>query len=451
MNNNEYGSNNQYGGFNYDQSMYKAGGSAPQSYGQPINNINTNEVQDQNVKTKKTKAPKKTKEGGFGRVAAKAAAAAVIFGLVGGVTFQGVNYFSDKALGKNGGTEQAVIEEDDPSSNVIQQQQVNTDGSTQTVSYDVAEIVEGAENSIVSITTKVTTDYTYFFTTGTDEQTGAGSGIIIGKSDKVLYIATNYHVIKSADEINVGFSDGEIVKADVIGFDEGEDVAVVSVKFSDMKQSTTEKVTIAKIGNSDELRVGEPAIAIGNALGYGQSVTVGYISALDRTIEGSDGRYIQTDAAINPGNSGGALFNAKGEVIGINSVKYVDSKVEGMGFSIPINKAMDIINSIIKGEKKAELYLGIKPVEVGKEYSQIYGFPEGIYVKEVERNSPAEQGGLYAGDIIVEIEGKEVYTVEELKSRIQTFNEGDTVQIVVYRSEMGKYNKVTLDITLRAE
>ena len=451
MNNNEYGNNNQYGGFNYDQSMYKAGSPAPQAYEQPMNTLNTNEMQNQNVKTKKTKAPKEAREGGFGKLASRAAVAAVIFGLVGGVTFQGVNYLSDKALGKNTGTEQAAIEDDDPSGNVVQQQPVNTGGSTQTVSYDVADIVEGAENSIVSITTKVTTDYTYFFTTGTDEQTGAGSGIIIGKSDKLLYIATNYHVIKSADEINVGFSDGEIVKADVIGYDEDEDVAVVSVKFSDMKKSTTEKVTIANIGNSDELRVGEPAIAIGNALGYGQSVTVGYISALDRTIEGSDGRYIQTDAAINPGNSGGALFNAKGEVIGINSVKYVDSKVEGMGFSIPINKAMEIINSIIKGEKKAELYLGIQPVEVGKQYSQIYGFPEGIYVKEVERNSPAEQGGLYAGDIIVEIEGKEVYTVEELKSRIQTFNEGDTVQIVVYRSEMGKYNKVTLDVTLRAE
>lgn len=447
MENNEYGKNNQYGGFNYDQSMYKANNPAPQVYEQPVNTMNNiNETKKQKVK-----APKEKKEGSFGRVAAKAAVAAVVFGLVGGATFQGVNVLSDKALGRNGGTEQTVIEENDPSSNVVQQQPVNTGGSTQTVSYDVANIVEGAENSIVSITTKVTTDYTYFFTAGTDEATGAGSGIIIGKSDKVLYIATNYHVIKSADEINVGFSDGEIVKADVIGYDENEDVAVVSVKFSDMKQSTTEKITIANIGNSDDLRVGEPAIAIGNALGYGQSVTVGYISALDRTIEGSDGRYIQTDAAINPGNSGGALFNAKGEVIGINSVKYVDSKVEGMGFSIPINKAMDIINSIIKGEKKAELYIGISPVEVDKQYSQIYGFPEGIYVKEVERNSPAEQGGLYAGDIIVEIEGKEVYTVEELKNRIQTFNEGDTVQIVVYRSEMGKYNKVTLDVTLRAK
>lgn len=452
MDNNEYGGNKGYGGFNYDPGMYKNNTQSGQTMmqGQIIQPENGTDSVNAVKKVKKSSSPKSSKKSGFGKLAAKAAVAAVVFGLVGGITFQGVNRFSNKVFGNS--KEADVVEEDpDLSANVISQQPVNTGGSTQTISYDVADIVESAENSIVSITTKVTTDYTYFFSAGTDEATGAGSGIIIGKSDKVLYIATNYHVIKSADEINVGFSDGEIVKADVIGYDESEDVAVVSVKFSDMKPSTTEKVTIADIGNSDELRVGEPAIAIGNALGYGQSVTVGYISALDRTIEGSDGRYIQTDAAINPGNSGGALFNAEGKVIGINSVKYVDSKVEGMGFSIPINKAMEIINSIIKGEKKPELYIGVKPVEVGKEYSQIYGFPEGIYVKEVERNSPAEQAGMFAGDIIVEIEGKEVYTVEELKSRIQTFNEGDTVQIVVYRSEMGKYNKVTLDVTLRAE
>ena len=206
-----------------------------------------------------------------------------------------------------------------------------------------------------------------------------------------------------------------------------------------------------QVGDSDNLKVGEPAIAIGNALGYGQSVTVGYISALDRTIEGSEGRYIQTDAAINPGNSGGALINAQGQVIGINSVKYVDSKVEGMGFSIPINTAMEIINGIINGEIKQELYLGINGVEVDKGYSQIYGLPEGVYVKEVVKDSPAEEAGMYAGDIIVEIEGKEVYTTEDVKSRLQTFNEGDTVQIKIYRSEMGKYNEVTLDVTLRAE
>jgi Trypsin-like serine proteases, typically periplasmic, contain C-terminal PDZ domain len=447
MENKEYGGNNYNGGFQYDPGMYKSSmNSVPQSYDQQI-------VQPVQAKEKIAPKSKKTgkKEAGFGKVAAKAAVAAVVFGLVGGVCFQGVNMLSGKVFGGKTDTEQVAVIDDDVSSNVVSQATVNTGGSTQTVSYDVAEIVENAENSIVSITTKVTTDYTYFFSTGTDQATGAGSGIIIGKTDKVLYVATNYHVIKGADEINVGFSDGEIVKATVLGYDDGQDVAVVSVKFSDMKESTTQKITIAQIGNSDELRVGEPAIAIGNALGYGQSVTVGYISALDRTIEGSEGRFIQTDAAINPGNSGGALFNAQGQVIGINSVKYVDSKVEGMGFSIPINKAMEIINSIINGEKKAELYIGVSGVDVGKEYSQIYGFPEGIYVKSIERNSPAEQAGMYAGDIIVEIEGKEVYTIEELKSRIQTFNEGDTVQIVVYRSEMGKYNKVTLDVTVRAK
>ena len=384
----------------------------------------------------------------FGKGLMRMVVFALVFGLVAGGTFQGVNYLSGKLTGNKKQVEENVSGSSD---NVVSQSSVNTDGSTSTVSYDVAEIVEKTENSIVSITTKVTTDYTYFFTYDSDQPTGAGSGIIIGKSDKQLYIATNYHVIKGADEINVGFSDGEIVKASVIGYDESQDIAAVAVDFSDMKESTTKKITIAQIGDSDSLRVGEPAIAIGNALGYGQSVTVGYISALDRTIEGSDGKYIQTDAAINPGNSGGALFNAEGKVIGINSVKYVDSRVEGMGFSIPVNKAMDIINGIINGDIKAELYIGIEGAEINKEYSQIYGFPEGVYVKKVEKDSPAEAAGMYAGDIVVEIEGKEVYTVEDVKNRIQNFNKGDTVQVVVYRAEMGKYNKVTLDVTLEAK
>ena len=431
-----------YEDFNYDQSMYTGynQGVQPVTPEQPVNAGMTGGSRNN----------KPEKKSGFGKNMAKVTALALTFGLVSGAAFQGVNYMTGRFVGTK---QEAEADEPDTSAsdNVAIQPAVNTSSTTGTVSYDVAEIVDKAQTSIVSITTKVTTDYTYFFQSGTEEATGAGSGIIIGKTDKLLYIATNYHVIKGADEINVGFCDGEIVKASVTGYDEGQDVAVVAVKFGDMKDSTSSAITIAQVGDSDNLKVGEPAIAIGNALGYGQSVTVGYISALDRTIEGSEGRYIQTDAAINPGNSGGALINAQGQVIGINSVKYVDSKVEGMGFSIPINTAMEIINGIINGEIKQELYLGINGVEVDKGYSQIYGLPEGVYVKEVVKDSPAEEAGMYAGDIIVEIEGKEVYTTEDVKSRLQTFNEGDTVQIKIYRSEMGKYNEVTLDVTLRAE
>ena len=433
-----------YDDFNYDPSMYTG-----YNQGQPV--APTSQPEPYNTVVTSNKEKPEKKKGGFGKSMAKVTALALTFGLVAGGAFQGVNYFSGKYINST----RAEADEDEPATNISDnvdiQPAVSTDGAAGTVSYDVAEIVKKAETSIVSITTKVTTDYTYFFQSGTEEATGAGSGIVIGKSDKVLYIATNYHVVKGADEINVGFCDGELVKADIMGYDEDQDVAVVAVKFGDMKESTTSQVTIAQIGNSDELQVGEPAIAIGNALGYGQSVTVGYISALDRAIEGSGGKYIQTDAAINPGNSGGALINAQGQVIGINSVKYVDSKVEGMGFSIPINTAMDIINGIIKGEIKQQLYLGVNGVEVSKEYSEIYGLPEGIYVKDVIKDSPAEAAGMYAGDIIVEIEGKEVYTRDDVKDRLKSFNEGDTVQIKVYRSEMGKYNEVTLDVTLEAE
>ena len=295
-----------YDDFNYDPSMYTG-----YNQGQPV--APTQPEPYNTVVTSKNEKPEK-KKGGFGKSMAKVTALALTFGLVAGGTFQGVNYFSGKYIN----TTKAEAE-DEPSTkvsdNVNIQPAVSTDGTTGTVSYDVSEIVKKAETSIVSITTKVTTDYTYFFQSGTEESTGAGSGIVIGKSDKFLYIATNYHVVMGADEINVGFCDGELVKADILGYDEDQDVAVVAVKFGDMKESTTSQVTIAQIGNSDELQVGEPAIAIGNALGYGQSVTVGYISALDRSIEGSSGKYIQTDAAINPGNSGGALINAQGQVI----------------------------------------------------------------------------------------------------------------------------------------
>ncbi len=324
----------------------------------------------------------------------------------------------------------------------------NTDGNTtSTLVYDVSDVADKVMPSIVSITTTVTTRYQYFYQEYEQQETGAGSGIIIGKTDDVLYIATNYHVISDADEINVGFIDGEIVKASVKGYDEDADLAVCEVKFSDMKESTASAITIASVGDSSSLRVGEPAIAIGNALGYGQSVTVGYISALDRTIEDTEGTFIQTDAAINPGNSGGALIDVNGQVIGINSIKYVDSKVEGMGFSIPINSAMEIIDGIISN--KGQTYLGITGADISKEYSQIYGFPEGIYVREVSSGSPAEEAGLHSGDIIVEFDGQSVYTMEELSKLVKEKDEGDKVRVTIYRIDStGTYQQDKIEVTL---
>ena len=428
---------------------------------------------------------KKEKKDSFGKKLGRTVILALVFGLVAGIVFLGVGLGGAKLRNRNDvekeysdkdyeelreelenlkeeqqqtsakvETEEDEDDKDDTSddSQDIDVQQVSSSAATTTLDYDVADIVEKTQPSIVSITTTGTTQYQYFFQTYEQPTSGAGSGIIIGQDDDVLYVATNYHVIKDSDEIKVGFNDGEVVNAEVKGYDEDEDVAVVTVPKSDMKDSTKDAVTVASIGDSTTLQVGEPAIAIGNALGYGQSVTVGYISALNRTVEGSDGTFIQTDAAINPGNSGGALINSKGEVIGINSVKYVDSTVEGMGFSIPINEAMSIINDVISGVQKAEPYLGVTGAAIDRQYAQVYGFPMGIYVKEIESGSPAENADLHAGDIIVEFDGQEVYTNDALESLIKKCDDGDNVEMVVYRAdETGNYEKMTLNVTLSAK
>ena len=349
----------------------------------------------------------------------KLVAAALIFGVVAGSSFYGVNRLLGRGSNKAVQPEVNTISAIEKSDNVGVQTMSDTSKTSQTLNYDVAKIAAEVQPSIVSITTTSTTTYQYYFRSIEQEVPGAGSGIIIGKNDKQLFIATNYHVIKDATSINIGFNDGEVVKASVKGYDESADIAVVTVNF-----------------------------AIGNALGYGQSVTVGYISALERKVDGFDGSLIQTDAAINPGNSGGALVNSKGQVIGINSAKYVDNTVEGMGFSIPSSRAMDIITNIINGVN-GKVYLGISGGDINKEYSQIYGIPTGIYISDVENGSPAKEAGLQEGDIIVEFNGNEVYTVEDLQKLIAAQKEGDSVKIVVYRqNDMGQYNEMEINAVL---
>lgn len=397
---------------------------------------------------KRRDGKKDKRKGSFAGAIGKAVACGLVFGIVGGASFTGVNYISKRVF-KDDSAVVSEMSEGEKAANVTVAETGSNAGTGSSLNYDVADIVQNTETSIVSITTTVTTSYQYFFQQYERQSTGAGSGIIIGKSDQNLYIATNYHVVENADDINVGFANGQIVKASIVGYDKAEDIAVVKVAFGDIDSATSEVITIAKIGDSETLRVGEPAVAIGNALGYGQSVTVGYISALNRTIENSEETYIQTDAAINPGNSGGALINAAGEVIGINSVKYIDSYVEGMGFAIPINRAMSIIDRIISGKQDKTTYLGISGAAISKEYAQIYGFPEGIYVREVQDNSPASKAGLHAGDIIVEFDGFDSYTMEELQEKIREKGAGDKVEIVVYRADMmGNYQKIKLTAVL---
>ena len=393
-----------------------------------------------------------TKKSGKGRKVLATAGLALVFGVVASGAFIGMNkLFGDK---KESTTDIQPSTVQSASADAIGTQATydGSSGTTSTVSYDVAEIVKKAQPSTVSITTTVTQSYQYYFQQYERQATGAGSGIIIGKNDDVLYIATNYHVIEDAKEINVGFNDGQICKAKVTGYDANADVAVVQVKLSDIPEATANAITIAVTGDSDALQVGEPAIAIGNAMGYGQSVTVGYISALNRSISGNTGSYIQTDAAINPGNSGGALFNAKGEVIGINSIKYVDNKVEGMGFSIPINKAMSIIDGLIQNGTTGRIYSGIGGANVTSEYTQIYGFPIGIYVKNINSDSPAEKAGLHTGDIIYAIDNKPVATMDELTDALQKYKAGDEVELSIYRANNnGQYNRDSVIVTVDHE
>ena len=315
--------------------------------------------------------------------------------------------------------------------------------------------------SIVAITNVSETEYQNFWggMPQTYESTSCGSGFIVSEDDSSLYIATNNHVVEGATSLTVTFNDESTVSAEVKGTDPSTDLAVLKVDLSSIESDTLNNIKVATLGDSDSLRVGEASIAIGNALGYGQSVTTGCISALNRTVSvsesGSNTNYsaelIQTDAAINPGNSGGALLNAKGEVIGINSVKYSDTSVEGIGYAIPINTAAPIINDLITKEKVDQAdsaYLGIAGVDVTSDVSQTYSMPAGVYVAQVTEGSAAEQAGIIKGDIITTFDGKEIGSMEELKTTLEYYKAGTTVDVVIQRSTNGQYAEQTISVTL---
>lgn len=337
-------------------------------------------------------------------------------------------------------------------------------------SLDVSDIAAEGMKSVVSITTKSVQDvqnYLGYYGFGgsqgyttQQEVEGSGSGIIVGKNDDNLLIATNYHVVSGADTVSVTCIDGETYAATVNGYDEDKDLAVVSVPLSDISDDTMDQIEVATIGSSDDLKVGEQVVAIGNALGYGQSVTTGIVSAKNRKMndqgieqdEDSDAtNLIQTDAAINPGNSGGALLNTAGEVIGINSVKYSDTSVEGIGYAIPMDTAKPIIEELITNEKVDEsnsAYLGIAGVDVTSDVAKTYNMPTGVYVAQVMEGAAAEQAGIQKGDIITKFDGKDVTSMEELSSNMQYYAAGTTVDVVIERSSNGQYEEQTISVTL---
>ena len=404
---------------------------------------------------KPEKKKKERKPGGFGKQLAKCAALALVFGLVAGGVMIGVNYASGKVLGTtNAGNVQASLTTGDDST--VQPTAI----SSSYVATDVSDIVDEVMPSIVAITNVSQTEYQSFWgQSKTYESTSCGSGIIVSQDKEYLYVATNNHVVEGANSLTVTFANDDTVSAEIKGTDPSTDLAVVKVALSSIKDDTMSAIKVATLGSSDTLKVGESCIAIGNALGYGQSVTTGVISALNREVSVSDSssstnytaELIQTDAAINPGNSGGALLNTAGEVIGINSVKYSDTSVEGIGYAIPMDTAKPIIEELITKEKVDEsnsAYLGIVGVDVTSDVAKTYNMPTGVYVAQVMEGAAAEQAGIQKGDIITKFDGKDVTSMEELSSNMQYYAAGTTVDVVIERSSNGQYEEQTISVTL---
>ena len=391
------------------------------------------------------KAPKPKK--GYTKKVALVVGAAVLFGAVGGVTMQGTSYLTGKLLGKN--TKSTV-----GTTKTVSNAKLTT--STSTVTSDVSDIVENTLPSIVSITNMSVQEVQNFFGgISQQESESAGSGIIISQNDSELLVVTNNHVVEGSDTLTVTFNDGNSVEAQIKGTDSARDLAVVAVPLDKISDDTMNAIKVATLGDSDSLKVGEPAIAIGNALGYGQSVTTGIVSATRRTIDGFDGEYIQTDAAINPGNSGGALLNANGEVIGINSAKINSSAVEGMGFAIPISDASDVIQNLMNKETRSKVsdeergYLGIKGYDVSEEGAQMYNMPTGVYVKEVMSGGGAEKAGLTKGSIITGFEGSSISGMSSLQEQLQYYKAGEEVTLTVQIPDKnGEYTEKDIKVTL---
>ena len=374
---------------------------------------------------------------------------AAVFGLIGGMSFEGTTYISNKYINKSS------VESSKTTSKSIEKTSTLSSTSTNTSSSDgVSGVSESVLPSIVAIDVKTTqTSTDVFGRTYEQDASGSGSGIIVAQDSKNIYIATNNHVVADASSVSVSFNDKSVYSATVKGTDSDSDLAVVEVPLSKLSADTLSNIKVATLGDSDKVKVGAQAIAIGNALGYGTSVTVGYISAKDREVSGEDNtmKLLQTDAAINPGNSGGALVDSSGAVIGINSSKYADTSVEGMGFAIPINTAIPIINDIVKAQTVSEdeqAYLGIKGTNVTSEYAQYYNLPEGIYVSSVTSGSPADKAGIKKGDVIVKYKGKDVTTMDGLQEKMALCKAGDKAEITVKRADNGEYKSITCNVTL---
>ena len=417
----------------------------------------------------------------FQKKAGTTIALAVIFGLVAAVVFQAANFAADRFL--NTGKSSVQIKTTD---SVDLQETASDDSTADKVLSDyengtVAAVAQASMPSVVAITTVSVQEIPSFFGYSSRQYKSAstGSGIIVGDNDDELLIATNNHVVDGATTLSVCFIGDDVanaetetvnagdngdlnvedaVSAKIKGTDADNDLAVVAVKKSDIPEDTLNQIKIAQIGSSDDLAVGQQVVAIGNALGYGQSVTSGWISALNRTISTDDGMnstgLIQTDAAINPGNSGGALLNMKGKLIGINSAKYADSAVEGMGYAIPISKAKPILEELMNRETREKVdsskkgYLGVSLASLTTEAIEMYNMPTGAFVRSVEDDSPAQEAGICKGDIIVKFDGQKVSDGDDLLDKLQYYKSGEKIEAVIARATNGEYEENTIELTL---
>ena len=373
---------------------------------------------------------------------------AVLFGVVASGTYQASNFIVEKILG-----------EDTTSTNTNKEvETTKVNKSKSMITSDVTEIVDETMPSVVSITNMSVQEVQSFFGGRMQQEVqSSGSGVIVGKNDSELLILTNNHVVENNQTLTVSFVDNESVEAVIKGADSARDVAVIAVKLDEIKDSTMDEIAIATIGDSSSLQVGEPVIAIGNALGFGQSVTTGVVSAKDRELTGFEGKLIQTDAAINPGNSGGALMNANGEVIGINTAKITESiqeGAEGMGFSIQISDIEELLENLMNKETKVSEaergYLGITGVDVNEETAKAYNMPEtGVFVSEVQDGSGADKAGIIQGSIITEFEDVRIDSMSGLQEQLQYYKSGETVKLTLMVPEnKGNYEEVTVEVTL---
>ena len=387
----------------------------------------------------------KNNKNGMGKKAAKLVASAAVFGLVAGACFVGVSVAKDKLY-------PSTADRIETTSGTTSAKSETSSSGSSSSSSNVASVVNEVMPSVVSITSTIQSSNYYGF--GTQESEGAGSGFIVAKTKDNLMIATNNHVVSDATSLTVGFVDDTTAKATVVGTDSSADLAVISVKIKDIKDSPASKIKVATLGSSDDLKVGEEVVAIGNALGYGQSVTTGVVSAKNREVSLTDGtmNLLQTDAAINPGNSGGVLINMDGQVVGINNAKLEDTSVEGMGYAIPITTAKTILTDLMNASSvstKDAAFLGVVGRDINESYSSALGIPSGIYVSQVVSGSPAEKAGISAGDVITKFEGNNVSTMSGLKEKLALKKANTKVKITFKRAnQSGTYEEKTVTVTL---